>query len=807
MKRILLFLLMAAFVTSCNNDSSQVDQEDEGAGSREAKRKELCAQMNTTISSLQTIISALQQEDPVISLEPVDQEEKTIGYKIGFAENGAVTIYTVQDETGGTAPIVGVKKHTDGIYYWTLNGEFVECEGVMLPAQKEDEEKVPASTEAVVPQLKVEKDTWYISYDQGAGWLELEPAGDSQPDSMFRKIDQDLYEVHLTLSNGEIITLARKQRFDLVLKHTEGIICSPGKSVRIDFTLEGDLKEVTVKATGKDGWKAEVQMKGDSEGYVEVTAPTKGADSEVSVLAKDKDGYSVYKTLDFIMGELTTEEEYNVDAQAQQLEVEVHTNLDYTVYIPEDAAGWISRVESRGELRKDKVIFDITALEEGESRRTQVELRDADGNSLKTIKIRQGKTSPFYPFFELTFEVLENYPMEFTVRSAASSKKIEYHMGIMTAKEFDEYENWHQMVETLKAAGTLEMHTNRWTMTRLECKRNTEYVVYGFAYADGVAQSDLFVQRVITADIPFDFNLEFKEKLIEKRKIGVEVTPPNPRVWYHVGIVTAEYFDRYSDVKYFIKDLIHSDGGGALAQYVGVEYLEAGCTPGTEYVIYGFAYGGNMFTSGEVLSNVSTARVTTLPLPRNYNVDVSATWKVYDGRELAALYPQTYKDVKDERCVFIFSVTPANAETVHYWGFLHIGRSVMNLPDMLIFDYLEVYPMFGWLDSPYGRYSLPDSFYDPAKGGTPAGFFYVGQDADDAWGTLHYEEIDFTSVTYSDPKDAPTEGFDDKKDWSVKGLNTYRLDPAAAKTFSAPVRFSKASLMQTEQERRGTVAN
>ena len=77
-------------------------------------------------------------------------------------------------------------------------------------------------------------------------------------------------------------------------------------------------------------------------------------------------------------------------------------------------------------------------------------------------------------------------------------------------------------------------------------------------------------------------------------------TSTDPDVWYHMGIASAEDFDRYADWHKFVANLISSDGGGLLAVYVGDEEFSTTCTPGTEYVIYGFAYDDSEVRSEDV---------------------------------------------------------------------------------------------------------------------------------------------------------------------------------------------------------------
>lgn len=86
---------------------------------------------------------------------------------------------------------------------------------------------------------------------------------------------------------------------------------------------------------------------------------------------------------------------------------------------------------------------------------------------------------------------------------------------------------------------------------------------------------------------PTDFKLEFEFSKIEMRSFTCTVTPSQDDVWYHVGLTSANNFDQYKDWRQFIDAVIHADGGGTLAQYVGEEVLTSSCTPGTEYVAYG----------------------------------------------------------------------------------------------------------------------------------------------------------------------------------------------------------------------------
>ncbi|MBO5972329.1 MAG: hypothetical protein J6Q07_04910, partial [Alistipes sp.] len=137
----------------------------------------LCNQMNTNISSLQTIVEALQNNDYVTSVTPVLDGGKTVGYTINFSKSGAVTIYHGEngkdgaDGLDGHSPQIGVKQHTDGIYYWTLDGEWLkDANGNKIKAVGIDGANGSNGTngvDGITPQINIENDYWYISYDNG----------------------------------------------------------------------------------------------------------------------------------------------------------------------------------------------------------------------------------------------------------------------------------------------------------------------------------------------------------------------------------------------------------------------------------------------------------------------------------------------------------------------------------------------------------------------------------------------------------------------------------------------------------------
>ena len=136
MKRIYIFAAMALLLApSCSKyDDSTLTGRVDDLENRVDQLEQLCRQMNTNISSLQTLVTTVQGYDYVTDVTPIMQDSKEIGYTISFTKSSPITIYHGKEgekgETGATGndghtPVIGVRQDNDGIYYWTVDGNWL----------------------------------------------------------------------------------------------------------------------------------------------------------------------------------------------------------------------------------------------------------------------------------------------------------------------------------------------------------------------------------------------------------------------------------------------------------------------------------------------------------------------------------------------------------------------------------------------------------------------------------------------------------------------------------------------------------
>ena len=216
---ILLSVVTLSFTSCSDYDDVALWNKSQDIDTRLTTLEELCEQLNTNVSSLQTIVTALQNNVYVTGTTPLMKDGKEIGYTITFSKGNPITIYhgkDGQDGENGTTPTINVKKDTDGVYYWTLNGEFIVVDGGKIQAEGKDGTN---GTNGTTPQFKIENDYWFVSYDNGANWTQLGKATGEDGiggDSMFSGVDYETSTdyVIFTLSNGTQIKLPTWSAFE-----------------------------------------------------------------------------------------------------------------------------------------------------------------------------------------------------------------------------------------------------------------------------------------------------------------------------------------------------------------------------------------------------------------------------------------------------------------------------------------------------------------------------------------------------------------------------------------------------------------
>lgn len=382
---LFVFFVLLAGLVSCRYDDSEIWNKVNENEARIVALEEQCRGFNQDLQTLRTIVNALQDNDYVTNVAEVKKDGAVVGYTISFSKSGSVTIYNGED---GHSPVIGIRRHTDGKYYWTLDGDWIydgDGTGNRIGA------------EGITPELKIDDGWWYVSYDGKKTWTKLSKAtgeDGEDGDSFFSSVKDNGDSVSVTLVDGTVFSLAKKS-LDLAIQFPDygTIKFAPDETKSVKYKVLNSIGSAVVKVFAQNGWKASVKRVNDSEGEIVVTAPSPFTAGEIVVLVYEGDSKTLVRCLDFIEGTvITPEETYSVPLSSGDFTVPVSTDVDYSVEIPEDAASWLkySGLKTRA-MRQDELVFHCEKNKNGSPRSAIVRIvNKAAGISEKIVVFQKG---------------------------------------------------------------------------------------------------------------------------------------------------------------------------------------------------------------------------------------------------------------------------------------------------------------------------------------------------------------------------------------------------------------------------------
>lgn len=205
-KGILLIFTMLAALFGCGQyDDSELKSDINDLKSRMAALEQQCKNMNENLTSLQAIVDAIQKQDGIVSVTDLPDGQ---GYSVKFVSGKVIYLYNGKNGTDGVTPKISVRKDSDGIYYWTVDGDWLIVDGKKVRAvglDGKDGQSGDDGKDAVTPQLKIVDGFWYISYDNGKSWAKLGKAtGENGKDGQDGK-DVDGFFKSVTVEDGNAV--------------------------------------------------------------------------------------------------------------------------------------------------------------------------------------------------------------------------------------------------------------------------------------------------------------------------------------------------------------------------------------------------------------------------------------------------------------------------------------------------------------------------------------------------------------------------------------------------------------------------
>ena len=476
MQKLLPLLMCVLLLLGCSDkyDDSALRNDLNDLENRVAKLEDLCKQMNTNISSLQTIVTALQNNVYVTGTTPLMKDGKEIGYTITFSKGNPITIYhgkDGQDGEDGTTPTIGVKKDTDGVYYWTLNGEFIVVDDGKIQAEGKDGTN---GTNGTTPQFKIENDYWFVSYDNGTNWTQLGKATGEDgvgSDSMFSGVDYETSTDYIifTLSNGTQIKLPTWSAFEALQRLCNETNTNLSALQTIVTALQNNDYITSVDPLTENGKVVGYTIKFAKSNPIVIYNGKDGADGNTPVIGVKKDTDGIYYwTLD---GEFIVADGQKIKAQGTDgnngadgsdgvtPKLEIREGYWWISY--DNGTNWSQLGKATGEDGKDADSIKITQDE------NNVYFELADGTVITISKT--GQSTEFIQFKDLEVKKLcclnwdTDHDNELSYQEAATIVSIgTVFKGNTTIVSFNEFQYFNGITDISNA---FQGCTNLWEIT------------------------------------------------------------------------------------------------------------------------------------------------------------------------------------------------------------------------------------------------------------------------------------------------------------------------------------------------------
>ncbi len=249
MDKLCLIVSAAALVCGCTADlNDRIDALEKRVEALEAK-------VNSNAEGISALVAAAEKAVTITNVEETED-----GYIIHFSNNTTAGIGNGKDGKDGVSPVIGVSE-VDGVYYWTVNGEFLLNGGEKVPVTGKNGSN---GKDGVTPEFKIENGTWYVSID-GTAWNPVPVSGEPVPQL---KMEETENEYIFTLG-ATVIRIAKDKAFSIIVDTTNLEAQVGEKTVKLHYTLTGGDDSTVVVAASE-----ELIVKVDAAGCtVDVTIP------------------------------------------------------------------------------------------------------------------------------------------------------------------------------------------------------------------------------------------------------------------------------------------------------------------------------------------------------------------------------------------------------------------------------------------------------------------------------------------------------------------------------------------------------
>lgn len=371
MRRVLrvgALLALPLLMTVLYSCTDMVKQELEDTHAKLEALQRLVSEANDNLESLENLIKALDDTHTILPASFVETED---GYEVSFQDGRKVFIHYGKD--GKTLVPVGVLDE-DGIYYWTVDGEWLlDADGNKMRASASEGE------DGIAPVIKVEDGFWWISSDGGETFEKLRSCEEMDGVGVFKEvIMDDPAKIVLVLWDGTKIEIPRfvnfKMSFSGPVLDTMAVKAGETLSIPYELITEGDALDMVIITSGTDGTYFSKVVGGEAPGtgVVEVQVPDPFVGGYI-LLQAWCNGYSAVKMISFV--EIFTppvEEVQIIPVRAPSVEYTIEIPYDFgNFFAVKSASEWI-KVSAK--LEDGVIVLELSENTEPEVRVGYIDL-------------------------------------------------------------------------------------------------------------------------------------------------------------------------------------------------------------------------------------------------------------------------------------------------------------------------------------------------------------------------------------------------------------------------------------------------
>ncbi len=332
-KLVYCFLAVSVSLVACTRElEERMDQVE----SRVSKLESQVSELNNQVSVIQKLLSGKYFVQSVSDLADGS------GYKLVLVDgNGNTVEKSVLHGEDGETPEMGIKLHSDGNYYWTLNGEWILVDGSRVRANGLDGADAPTT------EFKVENGKWYVKVGEDGEWTYVGEAV-TEVKGPIKSVDATSREdvVLFTLQDGTVLEIPKADaavKLQIVLDETAFTGMKGGETQSTTYEVIAPAGvNYTLDSYEPEKWKVTISDPESNKGTVTIALPLGAGEGKVMLIANGDDGSCYVRVLHVAVGQQESEvieSVITVDALAGSVDLPSGAT---SVSIPSSASSWVS---------------------------------------------------------------------------------------------------------------------------------------------------------------------------------------------------------------------------------------------------------------------------------------------------------------------------------------------------------------------------------------------------------------------------------------------------------------------------------